>query len=174
MSSARLIENLYQVSVHGSLSRENEQKLMWIQEFLSMFDFLWNHSGLFMEIIDIPTTKTGVVYGFYNTIYAQFLKHSFDEKKKFKEVLARVHGMSILQFLEIRQFKNTSSAGEYTFHQCNKRPVARIYWTYSLCPHEVFPEYNRMFSMGVLVRKIQKKNIFVRLFQYLTHRNSKQ
>lgn len=165
MNSARLIENLYQVGVHGSLSEENERRLMWIQEFLSMFDFLWNHSGFFMEIIDMPTSKEGKIYGFYNTVYAQFLKHSFDEQQKFKDILSIVYGYTILKFLETRKFKDTLSDGEYTFHSYNKRPVAMVYWRYSLYPHEVLTGYNRMFSMGMLVRKIPKRNILVRIFR---------
>ena len=43
MNTSRLIENLYQVSIHGIMSAEDEKRLVWMQEFLSMFDFLWNH-----------------------------------------------------------------------------------------------------------------------------------
>lgn len=91
MNSTRLLENLYQVSIHGGLSAEDEQKLMWIQEFLSMFDFLWNHSELFMEIVEIPKTQNGKIYGYYNTVYAQFFKYSFEEQKKFKDIFSIAH-----------------------------------------------------------------------------------
>ncbi len=57
MNTSRLIENLYQVSIHGIMSAEDEKRLVWMQEFLSMFDFLWNHSEFFMEMINMPTTK---------------------------------------------------------------------------------------------------------------------
>lgn len=139
MNSTRLIENLYQVSVHGILSKENEQHLMWIQEFLSMFDFLWNHSGLFMEIIHIPTEKNNKLYGLYNTIYAQFLKYSFQEQKKFKDIFSIVHGSNILESIKASGTENTISAVQSVFHQYNKRPVAQIYWQHSVYPYEMLP-----------------------------------
>lgn len=174
MNSTRLIENLYQVGVHGALSEEDEQKLAWIQEFLSMFDFLWNHSGLFMEIIDVPTIQEGKIYGFYNTVYAQFLRHSFDEQKKFKDILSIAHGSTFLKFMEARKFQNTLSAGEYTFHEFNKCPIARVYWRYSTYPHEVLPGYERMFSLGMLIRKLPRKNMIVRFFQGLFKKTTHQ
>lgn len=162
MNTTRLIENLYQVSIHGTLSRENEQYLAWIQEFLSMFDFLWNHSELFMEIIDIPTNGKGKINGFYNTVYAQFFKYSFEERKQFKDMLSVAHGNIISKFLKTRKLKDALPTGGYIFHQYNGSPVAKVYWQYSTYPHET-SGYKRIFGMGVLVRNFSRKNIFARL-----------
>ena len=95
MNTARLMDNLYQICVHGILSRENEVKFIWIQEFLSMFDFLWNHSEFFMEVIEMPETKKGRIGGLYNTVYAQFFGQSFKEERSFKGVLTTSYGMNI-------------------------------------------------------------------------------
>lgn len=139
MSTTQLIEKLYQVIIHGPLSAEGEQKLVWIQEFLSMFDFLWNHSDFFMEIIDLPADKESRIYGFYNTIYAQFFGTSYKEKLKLKDIVSVAHGGNIMQFLGMRRFNTTPSTGEFTFHKYNKTPVARVYWQYCIYPHELSP-----------------------------------
>ncbi len=139
MSTARLIEKLYQVIIHEPLSEEGEQKLVWIQEFLAMFDFLWNHSDFFMEIIDIPTVKEGKIYGFYNTIYAQFFRSSFNEKIKFKDIITMAHGGNITNFFAVRHLSKAPSTGEFIFHKCNKVPVAKIHWQYCIYPHELSP-----------------------------------
>lgn len=165
MNTSRLVENLYQVSALGSLSSDDEQRLMWIQEFLSMSDFLWNHSEFFMEIINIPVRKDRKIHGCYNTVYAQFLKYSFEEQKPFKNILSLAHGSTISKFFETRTLQHISLAKESVFYQYNKRPIAQVYWQYSTYPHETPPGYNRMFSIGTLIRKIQRKNIFVRIFQ---------
>lgn len=166
MNSTRLIGNLYQVGVHGFISKENMQELAWIQEFLSMFDFLWNHSEFFMETIDIPIKEEGGIRGRYNTVYAQFFKSSFDEQKQFQNIISLVHGDTLEKILKTRKFQNIPSIGIYKFHQYNKHPVADICWQCSGCPFEVFPGYKRTFSIGLLVKKIQKKNIFIRIFEY--------
>lgn len=170
MNTARLIQNLYQVSIHGGISFEDEKKLMWIQEFLSMLDFLWNHSEFFMEIVDMPTDKAGKIQGYYNTVYAQFLKRSWSDVKKYKDILTIAHGATVAGFLETRDFKESPSMGEFTFHECNRHPIARVHWQYSIYRNEVLPGYHRMFSVGVLTAKIQKKNIFVRIFEKLMKR----
>ena len=95
MNTARVIDNLYQVCIHGVLSPEDEIKLIWIQELLSMFDFLWNHSDFFMEITSLPRDKTGKIYGYYNTVYAQFFGRSFGEDASFKDTLIRSHKKNI-------------------------------------------------------------------------------
>lgn len=92
MNTGRLLENVYHIALHEVLSPENELKLEWVRELLSMFDFLWNHSEIFMEIVDMPTVEKGRVRGFYNTVYAQFFQYSFQEEKRFKDLLARSHG----------------------------------------------------------------------------------
>jgi hypothetical protein len=168
MNSTRLINNLYQISIHSSLSQENEQYLVWIQEFLAMFDFLWNHGEFFMETIDIPTGNEVKVRGRYNTLYAQFFKSSFEEKKNFQDIISVAHGSTFKKYIETRKFQNTPSIGTYIFYQKNKCPVAEICWQCSSYPEEVFPGYKRLFSIGVLVKKIQRKNIFIRLFQYFS------
>lgn len=80
-----------------------------------MFDFLWNHSELFMEIIDIPTARKGRIQGWYNTVYAQFFQYSFQEEKKFKDILTRSHGDADTQFLETQNPEEIPSARELTF-----------------------------------------------------------
>lgn len=167
MNTTRLMQNLYQVCIQIGLSYEEEQHLLWIQEFLSMFDFLWNHSEFFMEIIDMPKTKTGKIYGYYNTVYSQFLKRSWGDVKKFKDILGIVHGATILKFLETRDFKDSLSMGEHTFHDYSKHSVARVHWQYAQYNNEVIPGYYRMFSIGTLTAKIQQKNIFICIFDSL-------
>ena len=137
MSTTRLIQDVFQISIHSTISEENEQKLLFIQEFLSMFDFLWNHSDFSLEIIDVPTRKTDRIYGSYNTVYAQFLKHTFDETKKFKDIFMAVHGISLSEFLKTRIIKDIISTGKYIFHDRNASPVAEVYWQYSTYPHQV-------------------------------------
>jgi len=167
MNTFRLIENLYHISIHDSLSLENRQKLIWIQEFLAMFDFLWNHGDLFMEIIDIPFSKDGKISGSYNTVYAQFLKRSFEKQKKIKDVFSVVHGEDIENILQKRSYKNIHAVEVNTFHQHNKYPIGEVCWQYALYPKEAIPGYKSMFSLGFLVHKIQRKNIFTRILQYI-------
>jgi len=88
MNTARLVENMYQICRHGILSEEDELRLIWVQEFLSMFDFLWNHSEFFMEIADIPHIQEKKISGYYNTVYAQFLKYSYRDDKKTKDIIS--------------------------------------------------------------------------------------
>lgn len=57
MNTSDLLKISIEVSIHGIMSAEDEKRLVWMQEFLSMFDFLWNHSEFFMEMINMPTTK---------------------------------------------------------------------------------------------------------------------
>lgn len=164
MNTTRLIENLHQIAVYGDLSMEDEQKLAWIREFLSIFDFLWNHSELFMEIIDMSTTEKDRIQGYYNTVYAQFLRCSFQEEKNFQDTLSRVHGKSVSRFLETRKIEDVAQDGEHVFHQCNRQPVADVYWRHSVYPNGA-SGHTKILSVGVLVRKIPKANIFVRMFQ---------
>lgn len=137
MNTARLLEKLFQVCIHEKLSEENEQYLQWIQELLSMFDFLWNHSDFFLETIDVPSRKTDKIYGSYNTVYAQFLKRTFDETRKFKDILMTVHSMSLSEFLKMRISDGALSTGKYIFHNRNASPVAEVYWQYSIYPYQV-------------------------------------
>lgn len=174
LNTARIVENLYQVCIHGILSVENEQKLIWIQDFLSMFSFLWNHSELFMESVDLPTTKTGKIYGSYNTVYAQFFRSSFQKQKKFKDTLTTVHNTTVSDFLSTRTAWNTHSQATYMFHQNNKTPVAMVSWKYSIYPYEIPLGYHKIFWVGTLARKIQKENLLVRIFRRIFKINSPQ
>jgi hypothetical protein len=170
MNTARLIENMYQVCIHGHLSEENEQKLIWIQEFLSMLGFLWNHSEFFMETIDVPTTNQEKIHGLYNTLYAQFFRYTFRDQKKFKDVLPIAHGLPISTFLDKIKINPLSSIKKCLFYQKNKSPVAEVQWLYSTYPVEIQPGYQKIFGLGILVRKIHKNNIFVQIYQYLSKR----
>ncbi len=167
MNTFKLIENLYHISMHDSLSPENRLKLIWIQEFLSMFDFLWNHGDLFMEIIDIPLSKEEKISGSYNTVYAQFLKRSFEKGKKIRDTFSVVHGTSIEDILEKRNNKDIHAISVNTFHQHNKYAIGEVCWQYALYSKEVIPGYKSMFSLGFLIHKIQRKNIFTRMIQYI-------
>ncbi|NCP76775.1 hypothetical protein GW830_01360 [bacterium] len=138
MNSIRLLDNLFQISINEDFSEENEQYFIWIGEFLSMFDFLWNHSELFMEIINVPTIETGGISGSYNTVYAQFLKHSFEERKKFKEILTTAHEGDILDLLSKRE-TITFMEEERRFCEYNRCPVALIHWHHLVYPHEMVP-----------------------------------
>jgi hypothetical protein len=166
MNTFKLIENLYHISIHDSLSPENRQKLIWIQEFLAMFDFLWNHGDLFMEVINIPISPEGKFSGSYNTVYAQFLKRSFEKQKKIKDIFSIVHGENIENILKKRNHKDTHAVTLSTFHEHNKSPIGDVCWQYALYPYEAISEYKTMFSLGFLVHKIHKHNVFVRIFRY--------
>lgn len=174
MNTARLMDNLYQICVHGILSRENEAKLIWIQEFLSMFDFLWNHSEFFMEVIYMPETPKGKISGFYNTVYAQFFRQSFKEDRSFKNVLKTSYGMSISKIAEMRTSTRALTVQELPFHASNGRYRADVYWQSSIYPHVVSVGYTNIFSFGTLVRTIRRKNIFIRIFQSIFRKASTQ
>lgn len=168
MNTARLIENLYQVAIHGTLSEENEQKLAWIQEFLSMFDFLWNHGEFFMEIIDIPDSKKGKILGYYNTLYAQFFRASFREVRSFKDIIELAHKRNVSDFLEERASIAPLSFQEEVFHTCKRCPVGHIYWQYSQYPHKRTPGYQRIWNMGLLTKKIKKRNRILDFFSFFS------
>jgi len=171
MNTTRLIENLHQIAVYGDFSMEDEQRLAWIREFLSIFDFLWNHSELFMEAIDVPTIGKNGIQGYYNTVYAQFLKCSFQEEKNFQDTLSKAYGESIARFLETRKIEDLASDGEHVFHQCNRQPVADVYWRHSVYPNGA-SGHTKILSVGVLVRKIPKVNILTRIFQNILKKDS--
>ena len=137
MNTARLMDNLHQVCVHGILSPENEVKLIWIQEFLSMFDFLWNHSEFFMEIIEMPETPKGKINGLYNTVYAQFFGRSFQAEKAFKDVLKTVYGTNIGKVAETKMSGTDPLTQELPFHGKNGRTKADVYWQSCIYPQRI-------------------------------------
>ena len=152
--------------MHENLSQEDEEKYIWIREFLSMFDFLWNHSGLFMEAIYIPTTKKGDIIGHYNTVEAQFLKYSFQENK-FQNIFLRAHTKSISDFL----LKGSMPSGKYPFHEYRGSPTAQVSWHYCTYPHERAGNQT-IFGVGTLTHNIPKKNFFLRLIRYIFQKHS--
>lgn len=171
MSTTRLMEKLYQITIHEEVSLEDEEKMALISEFLSIFDFLWNHSESFMEIVDISNTQRDKMYGKYNTTYAQFFRTSFENDEKTAYPLSLMQRSSILEVLRVQKLKDHSHLQEYTFHDIRKRPVAEVHWQHAIYPEEITPGFTTIFGIGVLIRKIRKQNFLVRFFLYLFRKN---
>lgn len=95
----------------------------------------------------------------YNTVYAQFFKYSFNDKRRFKDILTTGSLRIGNRVLENRKFKEIPSWWEYIFHQYNKRPVAKIYWQYCTIHIWLFPGITK-YLVSELVSRKSREEIF--------------
>jgi len=123
-----------------------------------------------MEIIDIPDSKKGKISGYYNTLYAQFFRSSFREEKSFKDILESAHKRNASDFFKERAYTTSPSFCEEVFHTCKLSPIGHISWQYAKYPHERTPGYQRIWNMGLLTKKIKKKNRILELFSFFSRK----
>ncbi|MDD2916569.1 MAG: hypothetical protein PHH70_01855 [Candidatus Gracilibacteria bacterium] len=166
MNTTRLIDNVYQICIHEMLSEENEAYLAWIREFLSMFDFLWNHSEFFMETVHVPMNKKGKIHGMYNTVYSQFFGQSFQDKKSFRDIITTSYNMDLEQVIESKISADTPTIQELRFYNHKGKYRADVRWQSQKYPYERYPGYMDIFSFGTTVRSIHCKSIFSCIFEY--------
>lgn len=157
IDSAKIFKDMYAIIWQWSISPEDWENLRWITQFVSMFDFLWNHSGFLMEIVYLPIWKSSeknTLRGKYNSLYAKFLGQSFIKWQNFEKILSSVYGKDNSKLFLHGKFEHIDSSKGVMFYTKNKYPVARVRWKHFICPYDLFPSQTAVFGIGILINKL--------------------
>lgn len=150
--------------------------LAWLAEFLSMFDFLWNHGGFLMECVLLPKEATGdsdSTSGTYNSVYAQFLETSFHREENFKKRFSLAHGQVDTKTFLGEIIRNDAFLKEEVFYRKPNKPVAKVFWRFFSFSDDFFTQ-KPIFGIGMPVKLFKEEPFLKRIFTRIRKKESKE
>jgi len=127
LDSHQLFDEIRSIIQYVPLTADQLKELDWIEEILSMFDFLWNHGGLLMEVTNISEDGQ-VLSGNYNSRYAQFRKQSYSDIRSFQEVIFSVYSREDSKDFLQGKFDTIDHPSGRVFHTKKSNPSALVRW----------------------------------------------
>ena len=166
MCSPEILHEIYDIlsEWESSFSIEDEDRLTWLSECFSLFDFIWNHGGFLTECVLLPKTSLHTVhpweiFGIYNSVYAWFFEKKHRDTEDFSQIFSIVHHENDTKLALAHILAHEYSSQEEIFYQKNGKPVMEILWNRFSCSCPRFAD-QAIFSVWLPIRCVQKEGVF--------------